>query len=130
MFISAKELMQRKGVIEERKAQTLDVTIKGLGEWRFRVPSASEIMDAQMFAKSHKSAEESGDTFLLYNQCEMPDLHDAQLQNAYGVHGCAIVHKLLLAGEVEALARALMQKAGYNGGTVDIIEKGANEVKN
>ena len=39
MFTSAKDLIAKKAVIGERKEARLDVTIEGLGAWRFRVPN-------------------------------------------------------------------------------------------
>ena len=106
MFTSAKDLIARKSEINERKGERLNVTIKGLGDWCFRVPSVEEVMDAQEYGRVHKGASESGDTYLLYNQCEAPDLRDMELQEM------------------------LMMKAGYRGDTVAVIVKGADEVKN
>ena len=130
MFTSAKDLIARKSEINERKGERLNVTIKGLGDWCFRVPSVEEVMDAQEYGRVHNGASESGDTYLLYNQCEAPDLRDMELQAAYGANGCNVLHKLLKPGEVEELAQMLMMKAGYRGDTVAVIVKGADEVKN
>lgn len=130
MFTSAKDLIAKKAVVGERKDARLDVSIEGLGAWRFRVPNVEEVMDAQEYGRVHKGATESGDSYLVYNQCEFPDLRDQELQEAYGARGCDVVHKLLKPGEVEELAQVLMTKAGYRGTTVDVILEGAVDVKN
>lgn len=130
MFTSAKDLIAKKVVVGERKDVRLDVTIEGLGAWRFRVPDVEEVMDAQEYGRTHKGVTESGDTYLVFNQCEYPDLRDQALQEAYGAHGCDVVHKLLKPGEVEELAQVLMMKAGYRGSTVDVILDGADDLKN
>ena len=131
MFTSAKDLIERKTSIEKRLNDTMAVSIEGLGEWQFKVPSSAEILDAQEYQRAHGHAgDNTGDYFLVYNQCEAPNLRDEALQEAYGVHGAAILEKFLMAGEVDTLAKALMRKAGYGGGTIDIIAKGADEVKN
>lgn len=132
MFTSAKDLIARKTDIDKRVNEELIVKIEEMGEWRFKMPTAEDIVDAQTYARTHARASDDSvaDSYLVYNQCIEPDLHDGELQEAYGVRGYEILAKLLKAGEVDELAKALMQKAGYRGGCIEIIAKGAEEVKN
>ncbi len=131
IFTSAKDLIEKKTNVLQRIDEKVVVSIEDLGEWQFKVPSASDILDAQTYERTHgKTGEVDADVYLVYNQCEQPNLHDEALQKAYDVHGPVVLRKLLRAGEVDELAKMLMQKAGYYGGTIEIIAKGAEEVKN
>ena len=129
MFTSAKDLIERKTEITKRLGEKITVKIEGLGEWRFKVPSAEEIIDAQTYGKTHNESN-AGDSFLVYNQCEEPNLCDQDLQAAYGVSGPEVLYELLRPGEVDELAKLLMKKAGYYGGAVEIIAQAAGDVKN
>lgn len=129
MFTSAKDLIARKTSIEQRLSEKITVRIDDLGEWCFKVPSAADIIDAQTYGKNH-SESNSGDTFLVYNQCEEPNLRDQEMQASFGVSGPEVLFKLLHPGEVDELAKVLMKKAGYYGGAVEVIAQAADEVKN
>lgn len=129
MFTSAKDLIERKTEIAKRLSEKITVKIDGLGEWRFKVPSAEEIIDAQTYGKNH-SESNAGDAFLVYNQCEEPNLRDQELQAAFDVSGPEVLNKLLRPGEADELAKLLMKKAGYYGGAVEVIAQAADEVKN
>ena len=132
MFLSANDLIERKTDIGKRVNEELIVNIEELGQWRFKVPCADEIIDADTYDKAHGQGKRGfvGDAFLVYNQCLEPDLHDKELQKAYGVKGHEIVNALLMPGEVSELAKALMMKAGYSGNTLEIVTDGAEKVKN
>ena len=131
LFTSAKDLIARKTEIEARTNKTVTVTVGDLGDWRFKVPNAAEILDAQVYARKHKDgADGAGDTFLVYNQCEEPNLHDQELQKAFDNPGADIVNHLLNPGEVSAIAHGLMARAGYYEGAAGIIMQGAEAVKN
>ena len=62
MFTSAKDLIAKKVVVGERKDVRLDVTIEGLGAWRFRVPDVEEVMDAQEYGRRWSSAAETSES--------------------------------------------------------------------
>lgn len=132
MFISAKDLIERKTEINKRVDSELVVNIAELGQWRFKVPSADEIIDADAYDKAHGQGKRGfvGDAFLVYNQCIEPDLHDKELQAAYSAKGYELVQALLMPGEISELAKMLMLKAGYSGNTLEIITEGADAVKN
>ncbi|MDU7433795.1 MAG: hypothetical protein E7K89_10175, partial [Anaerococcus vaginalis] len=90
----------------------------------------ADIEDAQAYETHHgKTADSVGDVYLVYSMCVAPDLHDQELQEAYGTKGPGIVNALLRPGEVQELTEALMEKAGYVDKSVVEIEK-AEEVKN
>ncbi|MDU7245383.1 MAG: hypothetical protein E7K64_00785 [Clostridia bacterium] len=128
--ITSKDLIAMKTDIEKRKNERLHVTIGDLGDWEFMVPSAADMLDAQAYETHHgKTADSVGDVYLVYSMCVAPDLHDQELQEAYGTKGPGIVNALLRPGEVQELTEALMEKAGYVDKSVVEIEK-AEEVKN
>lgn len=129
MFTSAKDLIAKKTDIIKRLDDKLVVTVGDLGDWQFNVPTAEDVLDAKKYGETHNTAEDNGDSFLVYSMCVEPNLHDEVLQEAMGAHGASILYKILRSGEVDELARALMLKAGYYGAN-DIVIKGAEQVKN
>ena len=104
--VSIEELINEKEAIEARKRRQYDVETSA-GTFTMRPPSKSFVAEAMGLS-------EGSDEYLVYHCTVSPDLSDKKLQDAYGcVEPTDIVDRLLDPGEISAVAKRIMQFAGY-----------------
>ena len=118
--VSIEELINEKEAIEARKKRRYDIETSA-GTFTMKVPSKSFVAEAMGLS-------EGSDEYLIYHCTVAPDLSDKKLQDAYGcVEPTDIVGKLLDPGEITAVAKKIMQCAGYG---KDVRAELHEEVKN
>ncbi|MDY6299799.1 MAG: hypothetical protein SPL46_07395 [Selenomonadaceae bacterium] len=118
--VSIEELINEKEAIEARKKRQYDVETSA-GTFTMRPPSKSFVAEAMGLS-------EGSDEYLVYHCTVSPDLSDKKLQDAYGcVEPTDIVDRLLDPGEISAVAKKIMQCAGYG---KDVRAELHEEVKN
>ena len=106
MAVSIEELINEKEAIEARKKRQYDIETSA-GTFTMKVPSKSFVAEAMGLS-------EGSDEYLIYHCTVAPDLSDKKLQDAYGcMEPTDIVGKLLDPGEITAVAKKIMQCAGY-----------------
>ena len=117
--LTAQELIRKRELIEKKKTQKVNIEVKDLGTFQFRIPDYLDIEDS--------NAADDSDAYLIYACCEQPDLKDSDLQKEYDAQmPLDIVNKIFMPGEVSRMAGLLVQKAGYDKECVKIIEKAKN----
>ena len=104
---SIKELIEKKEALEAKKRQTFEL------ETSIGTIVAKKI-SRTLFMEAIDMENGEGDRYLIVNAVIEPKLTDAQLLQAYN---CAeptdIVDKLFDPGEIPAIARAIMDCAGF-----------------
>lgn len=106
MAVSIQELLKQKDAILAKKEEQFDIQTS-IGT--VMVKKASRSMAAEIFDMS-----DGADEYAILNLVVTPNLKDAKLQEAYGcVEPTDIVGKLFDPGEVPALARKILECAGY-----------------
>ncbi len=121
-ILSAKELIKKRKLIEEKKRKEFIVEIKDMGQFKFRTPDAFDVIDSQAFKDGGYE-----DEYMIYTCMVEPNPKDAELQEAFECHEpFDIVDALFLPGEKQGIAKALMEQAGYK----EDIAKVVSEVKN
>lgn len=120
MAVSIEQLIAKKEAIAKKKKEHYDLNTS-IGTITMKKPTKA-------FMAEVLNLEKDNDEYMVYNLCVAPNLKDAKLQKAYG---CAdpmdIVTKLFEPGEVTAIAKAMMAKAGYG---ENLEAKIHEEVKN
>ena len=105
MAVSIKELIEQKEAVEARKKQCFDIETS-VGVITVKQPTralAAEIIDM-----------EDSDPYIIMECAIEPNLKAKELLSAYGcVEPIEIPGKLFKAGEVNAIARKIMECAGY-----------------
>ena len=100
------ELIAQKETIEKKRKEEYDLETS-VGTITMKKPTkafVAEVLDLT----------EDNDEYMVYNLCTSPNLKDDKLQKAYGCsEPLDIVKKLFEPGEVTAIAKAVMAKAGY-----------------
>lgn len=120
MAVSIEELIARKEEIEKKKEERYDLKTS-IGTITVKKP-------VKAFVAEGLNLETGSDEYMLYNLCVAPSLKDPALQKAYGcVEPTDIVDKLFEPGEVVAIVKAVMTKAGYGENIEAVIHE---EVKN
>lgn len=120
MAVSIEELISKKEEIAKKKKERYDLETS-IGIITVKKPTKAFVAEAL-------DLKEGNDEYTVYNLCVAPNLKDEKLRKAYG---CAdpldIVNKLFEPGEVVAIAKAIMAKAGYG---ENLEAKIHEEVKN
>ena len=113
--LTAKALLEKRGLIEQKKNRVIEIEVDELGLFRFRVPDKIDIADC--------NEHDDSDAVLVYQCCLEPNLKDKELQDGFG---CSfpidIVNKLMLPGEVALLATELTKAAGYDSELIKVID--------
>lgn len=121
-ILSAKALIEKRKLIEEKKRKEFLIEVQDLGVFKFRTPDLFDIIDSQAF-KDGKNADE----YIVYNCAIEPSLKNKELQEAFECHEpFDIVDKLFLPGEKQRIASLLSDAAGYKEDVAKVVE----EVKN
>lgn len=112
MAISIADLIAKKEDIEKAKKAKYDIKTS-IGTLTVKKPTAALVAEAN-------ELDDGSEEYLIINSVVEPDLKEPQLLKAYGcVEPTDIVHKLFDAGEIVALSRTIMSKAGYNAGNLE-----------
>lgn len=123
MVLNAKELINKKNIIEDKKNKTIEIEVPDLGAFKFRLPNINDYNDSEAYGKSRKDNVKAND-YLLYTCCLEPDLKDPELQKAYGTKDPVdIVDKIFLFGEINTLSDILIKKAGFDKEVMNVYEK-------
>ena len=123
MVLNAKELINKKKIIEDKKNKTIEIEVPDIGAFKFRLPDINDYNDSEAYGKSRKDNLKSNN-YLLYACCLEPDLKDPELQKAYEVKDPVdIVDKIFLFGEVGTIADILIKKAGFDKEVMGVYEK-------
>lgn len=119
--LSIGDLIANADAIKAKKKETRQLYVKSLDATiSIMKPSRSIILD------SHDLGNEEGNSFLVYECVTEPNFKDAALQKAYNATGYEVLDRILDPGEVDNIAKELINYAGYGAGYVSIVE----DVKN
>ena len=115
MAVSIKDLIDRKEQIATRKKRLFDIETSA-GMITVKQPTrllAMEIADM-----------EDGDAYVILECTVEPNLKDKSLQDAYGcLEPTDIANKIFDAGEVNAIARKIMECAGYRKDVTAVVHE-------
>ncbi len=125
-YLSARDLIEKKALIEKRKEKKIEMEIDGFGKMLFRVPTSMDIMDARsMYSGKYP------DEMLIYSTAIEPNLRDGDLIEAFGCSGepYRIVTEIFsgMPGAIAVISGKLVEAAGYREGlvkAVDVLKKG------
>jgi len=105
MAVSVKELIEQKEAIEKRRKQQYDLETS-IGTITVKQPSRALAAEA--------IGMEDGDPYIIMECTVSPNLKDKNLLETFGcVEPTDLPAKLFQAGEVNAIARRIMECAGY-----------------
>ena len=126
MAISAKDLIKKKQLIEDKKDKQIEIEVPETGTFLFRIPTLLDYEDAEAYGKKRDNGYEEN-KFLLHSCCLEPNLKDPELLEAFEVKNpIDIVDKLFMVGEVSSIATTLVQKAGFDKDSYKVVEKAKN----
>ena len=115
--LSIGDLIANADVIRAKKKETRELYVKSLNATiSIMKPSRSIILD------SHDLGNEEGNAFLVYECVTEPNFKDAALQKAYNATGYEVLDQILDPGEVDNIAKELINYAGYGAGHVSIVD--------
>lgn len=116
------ELLQKKDILRKRKEETFVIGVKDIGDFKFRVPDARDIDDANSYLDG-----EMADAYII-NACAVEPIFNTEaLREAYGVStGIDVVNAIFLSGEVASISGEIVKKAGYREGLVKVVEETKN----
>lgn len=126
MAISAKDLINKKQLIEDKKESQLEIEVPDVGTFLFRLPTINDYQDAQAKAKNRPD-EAMENKYLIYTCCVEPALNDKELQDEFGCkEPIDIVDKLFMIGEISNIARILVEQAGFGDDYMRVVKKAKN----
>ena len=121
-ILNTKTLLERKNLLEKRKAKVFDVEIKDLGVVKLRTPLTEDLIDSREYGGGGRE-----DEFIVYSCMVEPDLKSQELQSGFEVKDPVdIVSEIFLPGEIAEIATILVKSAGY----ADNVAKVVDETKN
>ena len=111
------ELIANADKIKAKKAETRDLYVKSLDAIvTITKPSRTTVLD------SYEIGEGEGNSFLVYECVTDPSFKDAALQAAYGVTGYDILDQILDSGEIDSIAKEIVDFAGYGKDSVSVVD--------
>ena len=120
--LTIEELLQKKDILTGRKTETFAIDVKDIGEFRFRIPTLSDIDDANAFMDGKDT-----DAYLVNSCVDGPRFSDERMREVYGVStGIDVVKEIFLGGEIQAISNELVRKAGYSSNLVKVVEQVKN----
>lgn len=129
-FLNPIELENEMLVVSKR---FIDPETTKAAEWEIRpITSAENDMLLKKHLKKDKKGNESFDRLGYQNELVVaavvhPDLHNAELQKAWGVLGATqLLSKMLLMGEFTDLATAVKELSGIDDSEEDTVEEAKN----
>ena len=127
MALSAKDLINKRQLIEDKKESQIEIEVPETGAFLFRLPTINDYQDAQAKAKNRTDDDTMPNKYLIYTCCIEPALNDKDLQDAYECkEPIDIIDKLFMIGEVSSIAQILVDKAGFNNDYKTVVKKAKN----
>lgn len=127
MAISAKDLIQKKKLIEDKRDKQIEIEVPDTGTFLFRIPNFIDYEDSEAYGKNRKQKGYESNKYLIHACCLEPNLKDPELLEAYEVKNpIDIVDKLFMVGEIQSIANTLVDKAGFDRDAYRVIEKTKN----
>lgn len=115
--LSIGDLIANADKIKAKKVETRELYVKSLDATvTIAKPTRSIILE------SHDLGNEAGNSFLAYECITEPSFKDAALQEAYGVIGYEVLGQILDPGEIDNIAKEMLNFAGYAADRVSIVE--------
>lgn len=122
--LTAKELIAKKGLIEDKKNKKIEIEVPDVGTFSFRLPNMLDYEDAEAYGKNRDNSGYEQNKYLLYACCLEPNLKDEELLKGFEVTaGIDLIDKLLMVGEVSTIAQILVKKAGFDKEAFKVVEK-------
>lgn len=126
MAVSAKDLINNRKLIEDKKEAQIEIEVPDVGAFLFRLPTINDYQDAQAKAKNRQN-EAMENKYLIYTCCVEPGLNNKELQDAYECkEPIDIVDKLFMIGEITSIAQILVDNAGFNNDYKTVVKKAKN----
>ncbi|WP_197079330.1 hypothetical protein [Desulfosporosinus sp. I2] len=111
------ELISNADKIKAKKAETRELYVKSLDATvTITKPSRTTVLD------SYEIGEGEGNSFLVYECVTEPSFKDTALQAAYGVTGYEVLDQILDSGEIDSIAKEIVDFAGYGKDSVSVVE--------
>ena len=127
MAISAKDLIKKKKLIEDKKDKQIEIEVPETGTFLFRVPNMIDYEDSEAYGKNRKQSGHESNKYLIQTCCLEPKLKDSELLEAYGVKNSVdLVSKIFMVGEITSIATTLVEKAGFDKEAYKVVEKAKN----
>ena len=127
MAISAKDLIKKKKIIEDKKDKQVEIEVPETGTFLFRIPNMLDYEDSEAYGKNRKQKGYESNKYLIHACCLEPNLKEPELLEAYEVKNpIDIVDKIFMVGEVSTIATTLVQKAGFDKDSYKVVEKAKN----
>jgi len=127
MAVSAKDLINNRKLIEDRKDDQVEIEVPDVGAFIFRLPTINDYQDAEAKAKNRSDDPTISNKHLIYTCCVEPALNDKELQDAYECNEpIDIVEKLFMIGEITSIAQILVDQAGFNNDYKTVVKKAKN----
>lgn len=123
MALSAKELIKKRDLINQKKNKEIEIEVPETGTFLFRLPTLEDYEDAEAYGKSRKQTTLSNN-FLIHACCLEPNLRDSELLKEYECKDPVdIVEKILMFGEITSIADVLVKKAGFDKDNLAVVDK-------
>jgi len=115
--LSIGDLIANADKIKAKRTETRELYIKSMDATvTIRKPSHTDILD------SHDLGKTDGNLFLVYECVTEPNFKDTALQAAYGATGYEVLNQIMDSGEIDNIAKELINFCGYGKGYVSIVE--------
>lgn len=126
MATSAKDLINKRQLIADRKDKQVEITVPDVGTFLFRLPTLNDYQDAE--AKAKKRPDQGIENkYLIYTCCLEPNLGDKELQDAFDCkEPMDIVDELFMIGDISNIAKVLVEQAGFGKDYLDVVAKAKN----
>ena len=117
-YFTAKDLIKKKEIFEKRKEETLELEVKDVGIFKFRVPTFEDLEDSKAYRRG-----EFVDEFLITTCSIEPNLKDPELLKAFEVSEAVdLLPKIFKPGETYGIAVKLLDASGYGDETVRAVD--------
>ncbi len=115
--LSIGDLIANADKNKAKKTETRELYVKSLDATiTITKPSRATVLD------SSELGEGEANLFVVYECVSEPNFKDSTLQDAYNVTGYEILDQIFDPGEVDYIAKEILEFAGYDKGTVSIVE--------
>jgi len=115
--LSISDLISNAEKIKGKKTETRELYVKSLDATvTITKPSRAIILD------SNDLGNEGANLFLVYECVTEPNFKDATLQKAFDATGYEVLNQILDPGEIDNIAKEIINFAGYGKDYVSIVE--------
>lgn len=118
-LLNAKTLLEKRDLIEKKKNRKINIEVKDVGTFKFRIPTTLDIVDAKAFENGERDEQ-----YMIYTCCESPQLNDEELLKGFNCEDdpYSLIDKIFLPGEVTSIASKLIQESGYKEEYVKVVD--------